>query len=71
MWLESVSRIVTLIITNCIKLAGAFLAVHIVLTEPHPEALALAVSALMMAGGQVSETAIIAILERFFGVPKK
>jgi hypothetical protein len=66
---ENLSKIITLIVTNVIKVAGLYIGVRTFAHSPdHPDAIALAYSAFMMAGAQVSETAVIRFIERFFGV---
>lgn len=71
MSLEAVSRFVALVVTNIIKLAGVYVGVHeIAVHSAGPNALVLGYSALMLAGGQLSETTILALIGRFFGVGK-
>lgn len=68
MWLDRVSQTLTIVVTNCIKLGGLYVGVHtIVTTHGVPDPVELAYSALLVAGGQVSERAVIAFLDRFFG----
>jgi hypothetical protein len=67
---ESLSRFVTLVVTNLIKLAGLFIGVRAGLM-PTPSAVVLAFSAFMMAGAQLSETTILAMIERFFGTKER
>lgn len=55
----------TLAVTHLIKLSGAVVAVNEAFTAR--DAAVLALSAFMMAGAQVSETALLAIIDRFFG----
>lgn len=69
MTLESFTRFVTLVVTNVIKLAGLYVGVHGAV-QPTPNAVVLAYSAFMMAGAQLSETTIMAVIDRFFGKPK-
>ncbi len=64
--LESVSKTVTLIVTNVIKLAGLYVGVKAATHTP-AEAAVLAFSAFLLAGAQVSETTVIGFIERFFG----
>jgi hypothetical protein len=72
MSLETFSRTVTLIVTNLIKLGGLVVGVHeIFVHSASPNAIVLAYSALMMAGGQASETAVLGFIERFFGVQRR
>lgn len=67
--LESLTRIITLIVTNTIKLAGLYVGVHeIAVHSASPNAVVLAYSAFMMAGAQFSETTVLNLTERFFGV---
>ena len=70
MTVESFSRVVTLLVTNIIKLAGLYIGVGAAL-RPTPSAVVLAYSAFMMAGAQLSETTILALIERFFGVKER
>jgi hypothetical protein len=56
----------TLVITNCTKVAGVALGLHAGFA-PVPDSRVLALAALMVAGGQFSETLILAALDRFFG----
>lgn len=57
----------TLLLTNVTKLVGLVIAVNeaVVRTELRPSALAVAV--FMMAGAQFSESALLAIIDRFLG----
>jgi hypothetical protein len=69
MSLESLSRFLTLLITNITKLAGLYVGVHAAVAST-PNAVVLAFSAFMMAGAQLSETTILAVIDRFFGRSK-
>lgn len=64
---QAPARGATLAVTNLIKLGGLVVALHeaLVRTELRPSV--LAVSALMMAGAQVSEGLLLALADRFFG----
>lgn len=67
--LGSITRVVTLVVTNTSKIAGIYVGVHeIAIHSAAPNALVLAYSTLLMAGGQFSETLIIGFIERFFGL---
>jgi hypothetical protein len=67
--LETISRVVTLVVTNVTKLAGLYVGVHEIGTHSgSPNAVVLAYSAFMMAGAQLSETTILALIEKFFGM---
>lgn len=70
MRLESISRFVTLVVTNIIKIAGLYVGLRAAF-QPTPSAVVLAYSAFMMAGAQLSETTLLALIERFFGVKGK
>lgn len=72
MSIESLSRFIALVVTNAIKVAGLYIGVReIILRGASPNAVVLAYSAFMMAGAQLSETTILALIERFFGVKEK
>ena len=68
--LESLSRFVTLVVTNATKIAGLYVGVRAALM-PTPSAVVLAFSAFMMAGAQLSESTILALIDRFFGTDRK
>ena len=71
MW-ESVSRAITLVITNVTKVAGLWVGIRAATgPDPQKEALTMAFAAFMMAGATLSERVVIAFIERFFGVPPK
>lgn len=65
--LETVSRVVALLVTNITKVAGLYVGVKAATHTP-ADAVTLAFAAFMMAGAQVSETVVIGLIERFFGV---
>lgn len=65
MWLNLFLRILALIVTNCIKVAGLYVGVRAAVA-PTPNAVVLAFAAFMMAGAQMSETTAMAFVERFF-----
>ena len=60
----------TLIVTNLTKLAGIALGMHEGF-QATPDARVIALAAFMLAGAQVSETALLALIERFFGLPSR
>lgn len=56
----------TLLLTNLTKVAGLVLGLHEGFsTNPDPRVIAFA--AFMVAGGQVSETVLLALIDRFLG----
>ena len=57
----------TLTVTFAIKLVGLASAFNQLLIQQHPTSLALAVSAFMMAGAQLSEGLILTLLDRLVG----
>jgi hypothetical protein len=63
----SPARGATLLVTNATKLTGLVLAINeaVIRTELRPSV--LAVAAFMMAGAQVSEGVILAMIDRFLG----
>jgi hypothetical protein len=66
---STLSRTLTLIVTNTIKLGGLYVGVReLVVHSASPNTLVLAYSAFLVAGGQLSETTILSFLGRFFGV---
>lgn len=69
MSLESLSRFVTLVVTNVIKVGGLYVGLRAA-TAPSPNAVVLAYSAFAMGGAQLGETTILTFIERFFGVKK-
>lgn len=72
MWLERAARGVTYAITNATKIAGLYIGVKAATgPDPSQEAITMALAAFMMAGAQVSETAIMKVIERFFGVDRE
>jgi hypothetical protein len=64
--LEATTRVVTLVVTNVIKLAGLYVGVRAATKVP-VEAITMGWSAFAMAGAQLSETTILLLIERFFG----
>jgi hypothetical protein len=60
----------TLALTNLTKLAGLIIAVNEALLRAEVRPTALALAAFMMAGAQLSENAVLAALDRFFGAPR-
>lgn len=56
-----------LVVTNLTKLAGLVLGVFTGFTSQHVPTMVLA--GFMMAGAQVSESAMLAAIDRFFGGP--
>lgn len=67
--LESLTRITALVVTNTIKLAGLYVGVHeLFVHSDHPNAIVLAYSAFLVAGGQLSETTIMGFIDKFFGL---
>ena len=60
-------RTVTLAITNATKITGLVIAVHELLLRSSLRMPAVATAVLMMAGGQVSESTILAALDRLIG----
>jgi len=54
-----------ILITNITKVAGVAVAVHEAFTTK--DAVVMAVAALMVAGGQFSETLILGLIDRFLG----
>jgi hypothetical protein len=66
---EALSRTITLIVTNTVKLGGLYVGIHeLAVHSASPNALVLAYSAFLVAGGQLSETTILSFIGRFFGV---
>lgn len=59
-------RTVTLFITNLIKIGGLYVGVRAGVRTP-VDAVAMGWSAFAMAGAQLSETTILALVDRFFG----
>ena len=62
-----IGHAVALLITWSIKLVGLASAFNQLLIQPHPTSLALAVSAFMMAGAQLSEGLVVTLLDRLMG----
>jgi hypothetical protein len=59
------ARGATLLLTHLTKVAGLIVAVHEAFTTKDP--VVLAVAALMIAGGQFSETMVLGLIDRFLG----
>lgn len=55
-----------LVVTNLIKVAGLILAIKAAFSKTQPPALEFALAAFMMAGAQLSEQAIMALLGKLF-----
>lgn len=64
--LESLSRVVTLVVTNVTKLAGLYVGVKAATHMP-VEAVTMGWSAFALAGAQLSETTILLLIDRFLG----
>lgn len=62
------ARGLALATTNLTKLAGLAIAVNEALLRSELRPTALAVAAFMMAGAQVSEGVLLAMVDRFFGL---
>jgi hypothetical protein len=60
-------RGLTLVLTNVTKLAGVVIALNEALIRADQRPMVLALAGFMMAGAQLSETLILAFLERLFG----
>lgn len=67
--LETVSRVITLVVTNVVKLTGLYVGVKAGTHTP-ADPVTLGFAAFLIAGGQVSETLVIGIIERFFGIKR-
>lgn len=61
------TRLITLLVTNAIKLAGVYVAVHEIVSQATPRALELGVAVFMMTGAQVTEEAILNLAGKMFG----
>ena len=61
-------EIVTLCVTNAIKLVGLYVMVHEVATQPQPRLVEIAAALFMMTGAEVSEEAIVKLVNRMFGL---
>lgn len=57
----------TLWVTNATKIVGLVLAVNEMLIRPETNSVRLAVTALLVAGAQVSEGVLLSIIDRFSG----
>lgn len=66
---RAAGRMLTLALTNGIKVAGVYVAVRN--ANGAHDGLTYGVAAFMMAGGQLSEEAVLGIAARFFGVEAK
>jgi hypothetical protein len=62
-----IGQVLTVLTTGAIKLVGLASAFNQLLLTEHPTSLALAVSAFMMAGAQLSEGLILTALDRLLG----
>lgn len=60
-------RLLTLLVTNAIKLGGLYLALRTAITEPQPNVVQIGEACFMMAGAQVTEDAILRLVGRMFG----
>jgi hypothetical protein len=67
--LEALSKVITLVVTNAIKLGGLYVGVKAGTRAP-AELGVMGWSAFAMAGAQVSETFVLSALDRFFGGKK-
>ena len=59
----------TLIVTNVTKVAGVAIGLHAGFAHM-PDGRVLALAAFMVAGGQLSETLVLAAIDHLFGKPK-
>jgi hypothetical protein len=64
--LEGLSRLLTLVTTNAIKLGGLYVGIKAGTRAP-AELTVMGWSAFAMAGAQVSETLVLTALDKFFG----
>jgi L-asparaginase II len=62
-----IGQVLTVLTTGAIKIVGLASAFNQLLLSKHPTSLALAVSAFMMAGAQLSEGLILTALDRLVG----
>jgi hypothetical protein len=60
----------TLVVTNLTKMAGVVIGLHAGL-EHTPDWRVIALAGLMVSGGQLSETLVLAAVDRIFGPPQK
>lgn len=65
--LENLSRVTALAVTNVTKVAGLYVGVKAAAHTP-ADPVTLAFAAFLIAGAQVSETAVMNFIEHFFGV---
>jgi hypothetical protein len=63
------ARGLALTITNLTKLGGVIVAFNELILRPDFRPAAAALAAFMMAGAQVSENVLIAVINHFFAVP--
>lgn len=63
------ARGLALVVTNLTKIGGLVVALNELILRPDFRPGAAAIAAFMMAGAQVSETALIAIIDHFLGGP--
>lgn len=62
-----IGRALTLTVTNLVKLGGLGIALHEAFGPAQPRVVEIALAAFMMAGAQVSEEAILNLVQRMFG----
>ena len=60
-------RVLTLLVSNAIKLGGLYITVHEIATQPQPRLSVIAVALFMMSGAEVSEDTVITLVSRMFG----
>lgn len=65
--LHRIGRTLTVATTSIIKLVGLAAAFKELFIDAQPQPIALALSAFMMAGAQLSEEVILSLLERLLG----
>jgi hypothetical protein len=65
------ARGVALLLTNLTKLAGLAVGLNEAIIRADGRAGVLAFAAFMIAGGQLSETALLAVIDRLFGTQSK
>lgn len=61
------ARLLALLVTNCIKLGGLYLAIRAAVTEANPSVVQIGEACFMMAGAQVTEDAVLKLVTRMFG----
>lgn len=64
---EGLSRLLTVVTTNVTKIVGLYVGVRAAVA-PSPNAVVLGFAAFLIAGGQLSEGALLGVIERFFAV---